>query len=101
MIGVDEKSDVDVTVLEDLDWDVPCSLRTVELLFGLIPVSTEPACENAARWSVRCRACSAVGLSCEEHRVALIADPRSFCGVCRTKAPGGVLWEFTPYGRTS
>lgn len=95
-------TDVDVESIEHLDFDVRCTLRTVEAekvgrSWAIRGVSR--LCDAPAVASIRCRVCGDMGYVCGVHRSALVAMIAVSCGHCKSTAPALNLFEFTPLGR--
>ena len=92
-------SDVDLVVLESLDFEVPCLIH-VQFEYpkkwgrgsSLGPVSE--TCTNPARWMMRCRACSGELTACEPHRVQVVAVKLAECMRCHATA--SQLFEIKP-----
>jgi hypothetical protein len=101
MSVLDEQVDVDLTVLEDLEFAPACEMRIgyVVRVGGLVvPLGTSKPCGEPAVSLIRCRVCGKTAYICEAHRAEILTVPAVACGPCRTEAPALQLFEFTPIG---
>lgn len=74
-------TDLDFTVLEDLDFDVPCEAKYLR----------GQDCPGVAEWTVvyrnHCIPSNGDSIICAAHRDYLMADGPVLCATCNTAAP--------------
>lgn len=95
MIDVDEQ----LEVIEHLDFQIPCSIRTAMFLHiaGVaLPMEVPNVCPEPAVAIVRCRVCSRAGYICAGHRSRLVAEPRVTCHACDASGAPLLMFEFNP-----
>lgn len=87
--------DVDTTVLDLLDFDLPCAVTLVKVV-GPFVGRPSKQCEDPAKYTLRCRKCRNATYVCTGHAVAIQALDYVLCAHCKTSGPGIALYEVTP-----
>lgn len=93
--------DVDVTVLEDLDFAITCTIlveQGVQVSKAWRAITRSGPCGEAAVTSITCRVCKSPGYCCDTHRALIASSPVLACAFCNTRAPGIALFDFALLG---
>lgn len=91
--------EVDLSVLEELDFSPACEVRHFEVLSVLgflIPVPKEPPCPNEAEWLLTCKGCGFKLLCCDSHLSFVMQCEPVTCGLCPLTGTGCDVYRFAP-----
>jgi len=97
--GPEVVPDVDLTVLEQLDFPIKCDMR-VQTALGIFrgPMSRE--CEKKASYILACRWCAKSGPCCTEHGLQVQSSSAIVCTACGKHGAGIVMFTLEPLSRS-